>query len=66
MFVTKHDRIIELKNEIFKYKDADIVVFSESPIIGFKDGSRTAFSRELISDIKTNMTENFISLTVMD
>ncbi|HBA9837292.1 TPA: hypothetical protein J1487_004212 [Escherichia coli] len=52
MFVSKHDRIIELKNEIFKYKDADIVVFSESPIIGFKDGSRTAFSRELLSEIK--------------
>lgn len=52
MFLSTHDNIIDLKNEIFKYKDADIVVFSESPIIGFKDGSRTAFSRELLSEIK--------------
>ncbi|RAX32405.1 UNVERIFIED_CONTAM: hypothetical protein DQE83_26090 [Escherichia coli] len=52
MFVSQHDRITDLKNEIFKYKDADIIVFSESPIIGFKDGSRTAFSREFLGEIK--------------
>ncbi|HBA8925175.1 TPA: acyltransferase [Escherichia coli] len=52
MFVSKHDRIIELKNEIFKYRDADIVIFSESPVIGFKEGSRTAFSREILGEIK--------------
>ncbi len=40
--------------------------FSESPIVGFKDGSRTAFSREFLDEIKReNVTGNFIFLIVM-
>ena len=52
MFLSKHEEIVELRNEIFKYNNADIVIFSESPAIGFKEGSRTAFTRELLDEIK--------------
>lgn len=52
MFLSKHDKIVELRNEIFKYKNADIVIFSESPAIGFKEGSRIAFTHNLLNEIK--------------
>lgn len=52
MYASTHDRIADLRDEVFKYRDADIVIFSESPIVGFKDGSRTAFTREFIDEIK--------------
>lgn len=53
MFLLDHEKIFELKNEIFKYKNADIVIFSESPVIGFKEGTRTAFTHDLIDEIKS-------------
>lgn len=52
MFLAKNDKVVELRNEIFKYKNADIVIFSESPDIGFKDGSRIAFTHNLLDEIK--------------
>ncbi|MGN1817288.1 hypothetical protein ACKE5U_20680 [Yersinia enterocolitica] len=52
MFLSKHDKIVELRNEIFKYNNADIVIFSESPAIGFKEGSRIAFTHNLLDEIK--------------
>ncbi|EFN2499679.1 hypothetical protein DS043_26345 [Escherichia coli] len=53
MFLSKHKKIANLKEEIFKYDDADIIIFSESPAIGFKEGSRTVFTRDFIDEIKT-------------
>ncbi|EEW4052330.1 hypothetical protein D9R95_004678, partial [Escherichia coli] len=52
MYASTHGRMADLRDEVFKYRDADIVIFSESPIVGFKDGSRTAFSREFLDEIK--------------
>ncbi|HHL9086391.1 hypothetical protein Q5512_25480 [Escherichia coli] len=52
MFLLKHDNIVDLRNEIFKHKNADVIIFSESPAIGFKEGSRIAFTRELLNEIR--------------
>ncbi|EPB0182995.1 hypothetical protein ACQ9SL_004369 [Escherichia coli] len=52
MFLSKHDNVVELRNEIFKYNNADIVIFSESPDIGFKSGSRITFTHNLLNEIK--------------
>lgn len=52
MFLSKNDNIVDLRNEIFKNNNADIVIFSESPDIGFKEGSRIAFTHNLLDEIK--------------
>ncbi|EFL9197375.1 hypothetical protein ND23_004832, partial [Escherichia coli] len=52
MFLSKHDNVVELRNEIFKYNNADIVIFSESPDIGFKSGSRISFTHNLLNEMK--------------